>query len=156
LGGASELDLPGENFLEARVHFFQVSGVASRQFDGGRSLIADVGERRVDGAPIDLAFQQRRELGQPLLEREILDVDFDDALAERADPILRVGLDRDVADIEIGADTAVDSSRSARIPAGWEACSTPPIPMMTWLRGERNQFADLPLRPTPGRTKSRD
>ena len=53
---ASVLDLTGKNLLEARVHFFQVSRIASREFDGRRTLIADIGERCVDRALIDLAF----------------------------------------------------------------------------------------------------
>ena len=39
-----------------------------------------------------------------LPEREILDVQFHDALAQGANPILRISVDRDIADIEIGAD----------------------------------------------------
>src|ERR1017187_9608941 len=88
-------DLPGEDPFEARVHLFQVSGVATGELDGGRSLKADVGERGVHRAPIDLAFQQRRELGQALLKREILEVQLDDALAERADPGFSVSIYRD-------------------------------------------------------------
>jgi hypothetical protein len=88
-------------------------------------------------------------LGQPFLEREILDVDFDDAFAESANPILRIGLDRNVADIEAkSGDELIHVTREF---SGLRRnlFHTSSIPMMT-LVSSAESVADLPLAALPG------
>jgi len=52
-----------------------------------------------DFGPVDVAFEQVGPL--VALTLEVLEVDADDPLAERANPVLRVPEQDDVADIEV-------------------------------------------------------
>ena len=95
---------------EAAAHLLEVGRVSGMEFEGGGALVADVFERRVDGGPVDLALAGIDPAGGGgagllvALEGEVLDVELDDALAEGANPILRVAVEDDVADVEVGAD----------------------------------------------------
>src|SRR5689334_15983561 len=79
-----------ENLLEAGADFFEIGRAAAAELDGGGPSITDLGERRMDGFEIDLAFEERGPFGLVAFKGEVLDVELHDALAEGANPILRI------------------------------------------------------------------
>src|SRR5215470_2420533 len=93
---------PRQNHVHATADFAQVSFVAARQFHRQIPAESDLTDRLADFLPIDAAFAQRYPLARFVLE--ILEVEFDDPFAERANPLLREAVHHDVADVEIGPD----------------------------------------------------
>src|SRR5258708_37119912 len=95
----------GQDQIEPAVDFLEVGGITAIELDGGGSGIANLGQRLVYFGPFDFALAQRHPLAHfSLLELEVLDVELHDALAERANPVLRVAGNHHVADIEVRAD----------------------------------------------------
>src|SRR5262245_46051164 len=94
--------LPRKNHVHASADFAQISFVAARQFHGQIPAESDLTYRLADFLPIDAPFAQLDPLAGFVLE--ILEVEFDDPFAERANPLLREAVHHDVADVEIGPD----------------------------------------------------
>ena len=87
-----------------RGYVLDVRGIASAYFCGDVPLVLDFGERAAHVGPINLAVADvlPLEFAVRAIELEVLQVHFDDARAERADPVLRIAVEDDVADVEIG------------------------------------------------------
>jgi len=102
--------LSGQEAVEARRHVLQVRRVTAPGRSGELrrhpAVVADVGEGLADLDPVDVAFAQvlPRELSARPIELEVLQVDLRDARAERADLVLRVSVEDDVPDVEVGLD----------------------------------------------------
>src|ERR1700730_3679638 len=71
-----------QDAIEAAAYLFQIRAIAGRKFNRGGPPIAGFGERAMHRAPIDVPFQQRREIryalpgGRVVLEREVFDVEL--------------------------------------------------------------------------------
>src|SRR5204862_3043924 len=68
------------------------------------AAIADVGKRAMHRQPVDVAVADvpPGEAAVRTIELEVFQMDLDDAPGERANPILRVAVEDDVADVEVG------------------------------------------------------
>src|SRR5262245_37223510 len=57
----------------------------------------------MDGEPVDVSLTEvlPREPSVRAIELKVLQVHFDDARAERADPVLRIAVEDNVADVEV-------------------------------------------------------
>src|SRR5438876_11449691 len=102
--------LAGQESIEAGHDVLQVGGVTAPGRGGELrrhpAVVADVGEGLADLDPVDVAFAEvlPRELSARPVELEVLQVDLRDARPERAHPVLRVPVEDDVADVEVGLD----------------------------------------------------
>src|ERR1017187_8464133 len=98
-----------QDAVKAAAYFLEVFGVAAGQLYSCGSAIVDVREGLVHGLPIDLAFEERHVFRHALFDGRVqpigpvLDVHLNDPLTERANPVLRIGVAHDVADIEVRA-----------------------------------------------------
>jgi hypothetical protein len=75
--------------------------VAARDFGGGPAGVLDFGEGFADVCPVDVAFT---DVDEAALDGPVLDVEFDDAFAELADPGGGFAEFLVVSDVEVGAD----------------------------------------------------
>src|SRR5690242_20647120 len=116
--------------------------------------IADIGERGANGGPIDVAIAEIHPGVAVVAALEILEMDLDGALAESANPILRIAIEHHVADVEPG----LNPRRVKFIDIGnhFERAEQKFIPDFFdgdddfELFGEREELADLRLRARPG------
>src|SRR6266513_3068112 len=145
----------GQDQIEPAAHFLEVRGISVVKLHRGRSGIANLGERLVYLRPVDFALAQRHPLGHlAFLELEVLDVELDDALAQRANPVLRISGDHHVADIEIGADPR--ALEIVDIPGHFERAEQKLVPDLfnaddhLQFLGHGNELANLCLRADPG------
>src|SRR4051794_34968424 len=58
----------------------------------------------MNGLEIDPAVQKVGKLRHSILKREVLKMQLHDPLSQRMDPVVRVAVDRHVADVEVRAD----------------------------------------------------
>src|SRR5258706_10335926 len=96
--------LSGQEPIEAGDDVLQVGGVTAADLRRHPAVVADVGEGLADVDPVDVAFAEvlPRELSARPVELEVLQMDLRDAGPERAHPVLRVAVEDDVPDVEVG------------------------------------------------------
>src|ERR1017187_1279614 len=149
-----------QDAVEAAAYFLEVFGVAAGQFYSGGSAIVDVRERLVYGFPVDLAFEQRHVFRHALLDGRVepvgpvLDVHLHDPLANRTDPVLRIGVAHDVADVEVRANPR--AFEFVHVTGELERAEQEFVPDFLHadhdlqVRRHGDQQADLALAPLPG------
>src|SRR2546429_10006179 len=99
---SSSYPLAEEQTVDPAADIAQIHLVSVLQLGDDAAAVADVGEGLAHGRPVDIAVTEvypgvavRRAL-------EILEVDFDDAFAQRANPILGIPVEHDITDIKPG------------------------------------------------------
>src|SRR5262245_32671927 len=82
----------------------EIRRVAAGDLGRHIALVADVGKGAAHLDPVDVAVAEIApgEAAVRPIELEVLEVDLRDARAKRADPVLRVAVEDDVADVEVG------------------------------------------------------
>src|SRR6267378_8089902 len=94
--------LAQEQTVDSAADVAQIRLVSLLQLGDGASGIADVGEGLADRRPVNGAVAEVYP-GVPVLgSLEIFEVDLDDAFAQRANPILGIPVQHDIADIKPG------------------------------------------------------
>src|SRR6185295_5477017 len=96
--------LPREEPVDPAREIFQVRCVAGGDFGREEATIPGVVEGAPDLEPIDVAVAEvgPGEAAVRPIEVKVLEVDLRDAGAERANPVLRIAVEHDVAHVEIG------------------------------------------------------
>src|SRR5258708_21398195 len=102
IGSARRSRLAQEQTVDSAAEVAQIRLVSLLQLGDDTPGIADVGESLAQRGPVDVAVAEVYP-GVPVLRPlEIFEVDFDDAFAQRADPILGIPVEHDIADIKPG------------------------------------------------------
>src|SRR5215472_13963723 len=145
----------GQNQIEPAAHFLEIRGISAVELDRGRSGISGLSQSLVYLGPVDFAFAQRDPLGYlALLELEVLDVELHDALAQRANPVLRISGDHHVTHIKVGSNPW--ALEIVDIPCKFERAEQKLVPDLfdaddhLQFLGHGDQLADLFLRAHPG------
>src|SRR5439155_10884814 len=126
---------------------------ARLKFGNDAAVVADVEKGGADGPPVDVAISEIwPTVGVPTAF-EILEMDFVDLGAKSANPILRVAVEHDVADVEPCTDPRafefgnvcghVERTQQELVPDLFDGND------YFQFFGERKQFADLLLRARP-------
>ena len=91
-----------QHLVHAADDVLHVVQIAVTDLGGDPALVADIDECLADGRPVDLSLAEF--VVKPLGLGVFLDVDFEDSLAQFANPFLGIAVLDDVADIEVGTD----------------------------------------------------
>src|SRR5260370_15997121 len=89
-----------EQTVDSAADVAQIGRVSLLELGDGASGIADVGEGGSHGGPVHVAVAEVYPGVPVLCPLEVFEVDFDDAFAQRANPILGIPVEHDVADIK--------------------------------------------------------
>src|SRR4029079_12967606 len=95
--------LPRQEPVNSGREILQVGRIAGRDLGREESSIPDVVERPPDLEPVDVALAEvgRGEASFRPIEVKILEVNLRDAGAEGTNPVLRIAVEDDVADVEV-------------------------------------------------------
>lgn len=96
-----------EQPIDAFVDVAQIGFIARLEFGDGAAVIADVDESLADGRPVNVAFAEIDPSVSVFVALEVLKMNFEDGGAEGVNPVLRVAVENDVADIEPSANERV-------------------------------------------------
>src|SRR5215472_13654170 len=143
-----------EQAVNAVADVAEIGLIAGLELDDGAAGETDFTEGLVHGSPVHVTFAEVHPGVAVFLALEIFEVDLDDALAERANPILRKAVKHHVAHVKPGFDPWAAELLDVRDHFEWTEEEFVP----DFLDGddhllflcERNQFADLCLRTRPG------
>src|SRR3989441_2196255 len=86
--------------VHASAHVSEVGLVAPFEFGNGAPRVADFTKSLTHGLPIHVAVTEVHPLVSILLALEVLQVHFDDALPQRANPVLRIAVEHHIPDVE--------------------------------------------------------
>src|SRR5207253_1717798 len=93
-----------EQAVNAIADVAEIGFIAALELDGGAAGETDLTEGLAHGAPVHVALAEVHPRVTVFLALEIFQMDLDDALAERANPILGIAIKHDVAHVEPGLD----------------------------------------------------
>src|SRR5215831_2170198 len=90
--------------IKALYHVTEIGFVASLKLRDGAARITNVGKGLPHRGPVHVSVSQIDPRVAVFLAFEIFDVDFDNAVAKRVNPILRKAVKQNIAHIEPGFD----------------------------------------------------
>src|SRR5690242_11230730 len=99
VSGAAE-----QESVDAPANLTEVRFVAGFQFDGGAAGETDFGKSLAHCRPIHVAIAEIHPRISVIFALEVFEMNLDDALAERADPVLRIAIKHDIAHVKPGFD----------------------------------------------------
>src|SRR5207244_2594765 len=143
-----------EQAVNAIADVAEIGFIAALELDGGAAGETDLTEGLAHGAPVHVALAEVHPRVTVFLALEIFQMDLDDALAERANPILGIAIKHDVAHVEPGLDPL--AVKLVYVGGHFEWTKQEFVP--DFLDGDddfqffckRNQSADLCLGARPG------
>src|SRR6266446_3433881 len=92
--------LRAQQAVDSAADVAQIRLAAAIQLGDDAAAVADVGEGLAHGGPVDVAIAEVYPGVTALFALEVFEVDLDDAFAQRANPILGVPVEHDIADIK--------------------------------------------------------
>src|SRR3989441_7385658 len=140
--------------VHASAHVSEVGLVAPFEFGNGAPRVADFTKSLTHGLPVHVAVTEVHPLISILLALEVLQVDLDDALPQRANPVLRIAVKHHVSNVEPGLDPRTLEFSYVR--GHLQGAQQKLVPDLFdgdhnfQLLSERKELANLPLRTTPG------
>src|SRR5438552_6528261 len=143
-----------EQTVDSAADVAQIRLVSLLELGDDASGIADVVERLAHSRPVHVAVAEVYPGIPVLCPLEIFEVDFDDAFAQRANPILGIPVEHDIADIKPGPDPG--AVKLSDVLDHFERAEQEPVPHFfngdddLQLFRERNELANLRLRAGPG------
>src|SRR5687767_13240486 len=101
--GGSDRLLSRKEPIDPLRNILQIGLVAAPDLRRDVAAVLDLGQRAPHFRPVDIPFADvlPREAPVRPIEAEVLEVDLDDARAERPNPVLRERPDQDVSNVEI-------------------------------------------------------
>src|SRR5207237_10114379 len=91
---------PEQEAVDAAADVAEIRFVAGLEFDSGAACVTDFRERLAHRGPVHVAITKIHPGVAAFLALEIFEMRLDDALAELANPVLRVAVKHDVAHVK--------------------------------------------------------
>src|ERR1700730_3467716 len=140
--------------IHAPAHVAEVGRVATNELDDGAAGVAYFGEGLTHGGPVYVAVTEVHPSVSVFLALEVFKVDLDDALAQGANPVLRIAVKQHVANIKPSLDPR--ALELADLVGHFERTPQNLVPHFLdgnhdlQLLSKRNELTDLLLRTRPG------
>src|SRR5262245_15249215 len=90
--------------VDALADIAEVGFIPGLKFGDGAAVVADVNECLAHRGPVNIAFTEIDPGVAIFAALEVFEMDFEDGGAEGVNPVLRIAVENDIADVEPGAD----------------------------------------------------